>query len=93
MSKNLNNAIEKAKLKEIKTLRKNLKRLVSLIIFFQTKREKQTMISLGTRRLKVAEAEDPVDLIPHHFLTFLKIFLVTLVGEAPLGDPIIEEMT
>ena len=63
-------------------LKKNLKRLVKLTEYYQTKRKNKTTITLAMPRLKMVVA-DPVEvsvvLVVQIFQTFLKIFLETLV--------------
>ena len=75
-------------------LRKNLKKQVKLIIFFQMKRERQIMISLVMLHLKVQVEAAKVlgGLILHLFQIFLKIFLATLVAEVPQEEQVIVEM-
>ena len=72
--------------------KKNLKRLVKLIIFFQMKREKQTTISLVTLLLKVEVEAVKVLVVSIHLLfqIYLKTFSVIL-EEDLLEKQVIEE--
>ena len=82
------------KIKVIKPLKKNLKKLAKLIIFFQMTREKPITINLDMQLLRVEELEvfkALVDLIARRSQIFLRIFLVTLaVGHQE--EQVIEEM-
>ena len=82
------------KTKGDKNSEENLKKLVKLIIFFQTKREKQITINSVMLLLKevAVEVKVLVDLIHHHFLIFLRTFSVILVEVVRLGDQAIEVM-
>ena len=64
-----------------KASEENLRKLVKLITYFQTTREKLTMINLVTQLLKVEVAEvlEVLEVLTHpHSPTYLRIFLVTL---------------
>ena len=86
--------ITQIKQKVTKLQKKNLKRLVRLITFFQMKREKLITISSVTLLLKgvVEVAKVLVVLIHHLFQIFLRTSLVILVVVVPLEDQVIEEM-
>ena len=68
--------------------KKNLRKQAKLTIFFQTKREKQTTISLVTLLLKVELEEVKVLVVLIHLLfqIYLKTFSVILVEEDQVED-------
>ena len=76
-----------------KLQKKNLKKLVRHITFFQMKKEKQIMTNLATPLLRVAEVvvKVLVGLIRHPFQIFLRTSSVILVVVL-LEDQAIEEM-
>ena len=71
-----------------KLQKKNLKKRVKLTIFFQTKREKQTTISLVMLLLKVEVEAVKVLVVSIHLLfqIYLKTFSVILVEEDLVED-------
>ena len=77
-----------------KLRKKNLKKQVKPITFFQTIREKLITINLVTQLLRVVvevvSKASEVLIVPR-FLIFLKIFLVTS-AEAPQEERVIGEM-
>ena len=81
----------------IKQLKKNLKKHLKPIIFFQTQNVNKVMIILDTQHLKIVEEEEEdLEILTFQvlFQIFLKIFLEKdLVEEDALENQIIEVQT
>ena len=93
--KNLPLNITQTKLKVIKLQKKNSKKPVRLITFFQMKRERLTTTSLDMLLLRavVEVVKDLVVLIRHPFQIFLRTSSAILVVVDQLEDQATEEMT